>query len=450
MTERDPSESIREHTSPAAAPDTAGSIAAPPPGETPPPARPRRRWWRTLAWALRIFVLLAGGTVLGTYVYVLSHAALSSGETVPRKRAETYAFPFRLVDRLNVLIIGVDVTLDSKRRVLNVARSDTLALVTFDAERRRIAVLSIPRDTRAQIPGHGETKVNASFAYGGPALTIKTVEQLVGVKIDAYVKLGPESFARLIDAIGGIEVDVEKDMKYTDTWAGFVIDLKKGRQHLNGQQATGYIRFRHDALGDIGRVERQHKILSALLKKLKEPSTVLAAPQLLQAFAQHTTTNLTSYELMALGTFTLRTRDHPLEMQTLPGTFAPLYWEPDAPKVRALVADVFYNVTLDELAALPVEVLNASGNAAVGQRVAARISALGFRSVKIRTASTPVEITTIVDRTGKGLGKMVAVALGRVVVKREQTTGGASITVVVARDAARTLSGSVPRRSNPE
>ncbi len=431
--------------------DPPDSSVPAPPLATPAPARRRRRWWRTLAWALPAFVLLAGGVVLGTYLYVLSHIALSSGETVPRKRADVYAFPIRLVDRLNVLIIGVDVTLDSKRRVLNVARADTLALVTFDSERRRIAVLSIPRDTRAQIPGHGETKVNAAYAYGGPALTIRTVERLTDIKIDAYVKLGPESFGKFIDAIGGIDIDVEKDMKYTDSWAGYTINLKKGFQHLNGSQATGYIRFRHDEMGDIGRVDRQRKVLAALLKKLKDPSTILAAPHLLQAFAQHTTTNLTSYELMALGMFALRTRDRPMEMQTLPGTFAPSYWEPDTPKVRALVADVFYNVTLDELATIQVEVLNASGNAAVGQRVAARISALGFRSVKVRTVSTPVDITTIVDRTGrKGLGKMVAVALGRAVVKREQAVGAPSITVVVARDAARTLSGSIPRRNDPE
>ena len=388
---------------------------------------------------------------LGTYLYVLSHISLSSGETVPRKRADVYAWPLRMVDRLNVLIIGVDVTLDNKRRVVNVARADTLALVTFDPERLRIAVVSIPRDTRAQIPGHGETKINASHAYGGPALTVRTVEQLVGVKIDAYVKLGPESFAKFIDAIGGIDVDVEKDMKYTDSWAGFTINLKKGLQHLNGEQATGYIRFRHDEMGDIGRVDRQRKVLVALLKKLKDPSTVLASPQLLQAFVQHTQTNLTSYELMALGIFALRTRDHPMEMQTLPGTFAPNYWEPDGPKVRALVTDVFYGVTVKDLAAIPVEIINGSGSTAVGQRVVARLAAMGFRSVKVRTAQTTVQLTTVVDRTGrKGLGRMVAVALGRVIITREQSAGGPSITVIVARDAARTLSGSLPKRGAPE
>lgn len=414
----------------------------------PIPPRPRRRWRRVLAWTLPTLVVLAGVVGLGAYLYVLSHLSLSSGETVPRKRADVYAWPLRMVDRLNVLIIGVDVTLDSKRRVVNVSRADTLALVTFDPERQRIAVVSIPRDTRAHIPGHGETKINASHAYGGPALTIRTVEQLVGVKIDAYVKLGPESFAKFIDAIGGIDVDVEKDMKYTDSWAGYTIDLKKGSQHLNGEQATGYIRFRHDELGDIGRVERQRKVLLALLKKLKDPSTILASPQLLQAFVQHTQTNLTSYELMALGIFALRTRDHPMEMQTLPGTFAPNYWEPDAPRVRAMVADIFYGVTPREIAELPVEVVNGSGSVAVGQRVAARITAMGFRSVKTRMAPTSVQITTIVDRTGrKSLGKMVAVALGRTIVTRERPQAEPSITVLVARDAARTLFGALPPTS---
>ena len=412
--------------------------------------RPPRRWWRALAWLLPAVVLLTGALGLGSYLYVLSHISLSSGETVPRKRADVYAWPLRLVDRLNILIIGVDVTLDSKRRVVNVSRADTLALVTFDPERQRIAVMSIPRDTRAQLPGHGETKINASYAYGGPALTVRTVEQLVGVKIDGYVKLGPESFAKFIDAIGGIEVDVEKDMKYTDSWAGYTINLKKGLQHLNGEQATGYIRFRHDEMGDIGRVERQRKVLVALLKKLKDPKTIMASPQLLRAFALYTQTNLTSYELMALGIFALRARDHPMEMQTLPGTFAPSYWEPDTAKIRAVVADVFYGVTVQDLAALPVEIVNGSGSPAVGQRVAARITAMGFRSVKVRPGATTVQVTTIVDRTGrKGLGRMVAVALGRVIVTREHTTGSPSITVLVARDAARTLSGSLQTLTTP-
>ncbi|MBI3997699.1 MAG: LCP family protein, partial [Armatimonadetes bacterium] len=317
----------------------------------PKPVRPRRfrRWWRYAAWGVPITVLVVGGLGLGLYLYVLTQISMGSGQTAARRQqTEAFGWPLRLTDRVNILLIGIDVTLDHRRRVLNVARADTLALATFDPERGQIGVLSIPRDTRAEIPGHGETKINASYAYGGPRLTIKTVEKLVGVSVDFYVKLGPESFAKLVDAAGGVEVDVEKDMKYTDSWAGFTIDLKKGRRHLNGQQAAGYIRFRNDALGDIGRVQRQHNVLMALFRQLKRPSTVLAAPRLLRAFAENTQTNLTPVELMALGAFALRVQGEPIQVHTLPGNFAPLYWEPDPPKVRSLVAGLFYGVTLED------------------------------------------------------------------------------------------------------
>ncbi len=418
---------------PAPAPES-----GPPVAQSLPPTQPRRHWWRFLAWGIPITVLIVGGLALGLYLYLLSQITVGTGEAAAlRQRAESFGWPLRLVDRVNILIIGIDVTLDNQRRITNVARADSLLLVSFDPERGRIAGLSIPRDTRAEIPGFGQTKINASYAYGGPRLTVKTVEKLLGVRIDSHVKLGAESFARLIDAVGGIEIDVEKDMKYTDSWAGFTIDLKKGRQRLNGEQAAGYIRFRHDALGDIGRVERQQKVFMTLVRQLRQPSTVLAAPKLLPAFAAHTQTDLTPAELMTLGLFALRTQEQPLRIETLPGGFAPQYWEPDMPKVRALVAEIVYGVTPADLAGVPIEVLNASGVPGVGRRVADRIVSLGFRTVKLKTAA-PAEATTIFDRTGRsGVARMVASAVGKATIRQEPATSRASITVVVGRDAAR-------------
>jgi LCP family protein required for cell wall assembly len=393
-------------------------------------------------------VLVLGGLVLGVYLFVLSQISVGTGDMAARRqRAEAFGWPLRLNDRVNVLLMGTDVTLDNRRRVLNVARADTLALITFDPERGQIAVLSIPRDTRAQIPGYGETKINAAYAYGGPRLTVRTVEQLLGVRVHFYIKLGPESFAKIIDAIGGVEVDVEKDMKYTDSWAGYRIDLKKGRQRLNGEQATGYIRFRHDELGDIGRVERQHKLLSALVRQLREPSTVVAAPRLLRVVAENTQTSLTPSEMMTLGYFALRIKDAPLRMHTLPGSFAPNYWEPVTPKVQALVADLFYGVTLEELAETPIEVLNASGIPGLGRKVADRVTTLGFRTVRVGTAAASVEVTTIIDRTGRpGVARMLAAAIGKVTIRQEPASAGAPITILVARDAARVVSAPVPGR----
>lgn len=394
-------------------------------------------------------VLVAGGLALGLNLYVLSQTAVSPGE-MPATRRHTAAFgrPLRLTDRLNVLLIGIDVTMDNRRRVLNVARADTLILVSFDPDGRRITALSIPRDTRAEIPRYGVTKINASYAYGGPRLTIRTVEQLLGVRVDAHVKLGAESFGRLIDAVGGVEIDVEKDMQYTDTWAGFSVDLKKGRQRLTGDQATGYIRFRHDALGDIGRVERQHKVMVTLLRQIRQPSTLLAGPRLLQAFARHTQTDLTPTELLTLGLFALRAVGEPPRVHTLPGTFAPLYWEPDAEKTRALVADLFYGLSADDLTGVAIEVQNASGVPGLGRQAAARIAALGFRTVSVRTAEETAEATTIVDRSDRPrVARALASALGAAAIRRGPGAPGAAVTVLLARDAAGKLSGGLLPRT---
>lgn len=412
------------------------------------PGRPRRRWVRWLLWGTPALVVIVGGLLAGLYLHLVGQIAVR--EVTPRRpRVPAFAWPLRLVDRVHVLVIGTDITLDHRRRVLNVARADTLALVTFDPERGRIGVLSIPRDTRALIPGYGETKINASYAYGAAGLTIRTVEQLLGVRIPYYVKLGPHSFARIIDALGGVEVEVEKDLKYTDSWAGYTIDLRKGRQHLTGEQAAAYIRFRHDPLGDIGRVERQHRLLRALMAQLKQPTTLLAAPRLLRAVSAHTDTNLGPAELLTLGVFALRVRDHPLQVHTLPGTFAPLYWEPDRARMRALVADLFYGVTLEDVAAVRVEVLNASGTSGLARRVAERLAGLGFTRIRVDSSPRPADVTTIVDRTGRrGLVQMVTTVLGRAVVHREAPAHEPSMTIILARDAARVLSAAPYRRAD--
>lgn len=399
------------------------------------------------AWAVPAVVLVAGGFALGIYLYVLSQVTVGTGEAAAgRRNVEAFGWPLRLTDRVNVLLIGIDVTLDNRRRVLNIARADTLVLISFDPEGQRISALSIPRDTRAEIPRHGVNKINASYAYGGPRLTVRTVERLLGVRVDYYVKLGPDSFARLVDAVGGIEIDVERDMRYTDSWAGFTVDLKKGRQRLNGDQVAGYIRFRHDPLGDIGRVNRQHQVIMTLARQLKRPSTLLAGPRLLGAFARNAQTDLTRAELMTLGLFAVRSRGEPLRVETLPGDFAPLYWEPNPARMRVLVADFFYGLGKEDLETMRVEVQNASGVPTLGQQAASRIAALGFKNVTVRAVEGPVDVTTIVCRTDRPrIARALAYALGGFSVRVEPPVDGGGIVVLLAGDAVAKLSGGLLR-----
>jgi LCP family protein required for cell wall assembly len=300
-----------------------------------------------------------------------------------------------------------------------------------------VAFLSIPRDTRAETPGHrGWRKINSAYALGGPPLTIQTVENLLDVRIHYYVKLGPQSFAKLIDAVGGVWVDVERDMKYHDWWGDLYIDLKRGRQLLDGQQAMGYVRFRYDALGDIGRTERQQKVIQALFARLQEPDVILRAPQILRAATENTETNLTPHDMATLAWFLKRLGSDRVVTATLPGHFAPVFWEPDWAKVRPLVVEMFYGLDVQTVQSASVEVLNGSGVPGMAREVATRLAEIGFRIVRVDTAAELRDQTAVIANDGhaqlaRALREMIGV--GAIATR---PGAEASLTVVVGRDYA--------------
>lgn len=420
-----------------------GTPSAIPPAPLRPASSPWQRlwqrWWIYARWVVVAIPLLLLGLMLGAGLYVFTHAEVFTGSDVverPEAGTSSFTWPLRLTHRVNLLLIGVDVTLNTRRQVVPISRSDTLMVISFDPDRDRISALSIPRDVQATIPGVGLNKINGAYAFGGPSLTIRTVEDLLGIPVHYYVKLGPASFARIIDAIGGIDIDVEKDMKYTDRWAGLYIDLKQGRQLLDGEHAMHYIRFRHDLQGDLGRVHRQQKVLLAVFQKLKSPATVLAAPQLLRAFVENTQTNLTMTELITLGWFALRLEVADVQVATLPGQVGPVYVIPDMAKGRQLITQLFFGVDPDMLASTTIEILNGSGVPGLGRQTAERLQRLGLHIVRVDTAPTRVAQTTVIDRAGRPeVARLVAEILGRKPVTREPGAG-ADITVLVARDLA--------------
>ena len=160
----------------------------------------------------------------------------------------------------------------------DVGRSDTLMVATLDPKKDQAALMSVPRDTRVKIKGHGWDKINAAYAYGsakggpeaGEKLAQRTVEDFLGVNMDHYVVVNIQAFQKIIDAIGGIDIDVEKRMYYEDPWdddGGLIIDLQPGMQHMDGKTAVTYVRYR-DEEGDIGRIKRQQKFMKACMDKV--------------------------------------------------------------------------------------------------------------------------------------------------------------------------------------
>lgn len=395
------------------------------------------RWWTYGRWLLLALPVIVLGTALGVFLYTTTHSGGFTGSAVaprPSASARLFDWPLRLRGRVNVLLIGIDVTINERRQILPIARSDTLMLVSFDPQRDRVSVLSIPRDTFTVIPRLGPDRINAAYAVGGPRLTIQAVEDLLGVPVHYYVKLGATSFGRITDAIGGIEVDVEKDMQYTDWWGALDIDLKKGRQVLSGDQAMQYMRFRNDKEGDIGRVRRQQQVLLAIVHTLKSPAMVLAAPRVLQAFVQHTQTNLSVSELITLGLFAARLSAADIRTATLPGEAGPIYVYLDEAQMHQIVAEMFLGVDPQTLASTAVEVLNGSGVPGLARLTAQRLERLGFRIVRVETAPRLAQTTTVIDRTGRPeVARALADLLGQKPVTYEPGSG-ADITIVVARD----------------
>jgi len=150
------------------------------------------------------------------------------------------------------------------------ARTDTILLLHTGSGPKLL--MSIPRDSLVAIPGYGTTKVNAAYAYGGPKLLVKTIENNTGIRIDDYVEIGFGGLVNVVDSVGGVTICPKKDLKDKDSG----LDVKKGCQTADGKTALAYSRARHVyATQDIQRVQSQREVLGSIAAKVKSPWTVL-------------------------------------------------------------------------------------------------------------------------------------------------------------------------------
>ncbi|MFA4905246.1 MAG: LCP family protein [Candidatus Margulisiibacteriota bacterium] len=213
-------------------------------------------------------------------------------------------FKLAIVERpLNILVLGTDVTHDllTRRSTSEVGRADTVVLIHYDPLSSKVSLLSIPRDSYVDIPGYYPQKINAAYVLGRVELTRKVVENLTGVKIDKYIILNTRGIVKLVDLLGGITVDIDKDLYYVDRAGKLYINLKAGRRRLSGREAEGFLRFRHDASADLGRISRQQDFLKALAGALASPRAFIKAPFIIEVVLNNMKTDLTLKEFIILG-----------------------------------------------------------------------------------------------------------------------------------------------------
>jgi polyisoprenyl-teichoic acid--peptidoglycan teichoic acid transferase len=330
--------------------------------------------------------------------------------------------------------------------------ADVMLLIKFDPETKKMTMLSIPRDTRTEIEGHGVKKINHANLEGGPALTAKTVSNLLnGVAIDRYVRINVLGVAKLIDALGGVTVFVPKDMKYQDEAQHLYINLKAGKQHLSGEQALQLLRFRHDELGDIGRIQRQQMVLRALMDQSLNPTTVAQLPKVLDVVKEHIDTNLNVEELVALLGFGVRTNRSNMQMLMVPGRFSEKnefdasYWLPNKNNIAKLMAQ-HYGVEstqaqeqeTTEPGALRVAIQDSTGGDVNSLRPLIRaLEKAGYRNIYVsKPWSEPLDVTNIVAQQGDGnSATSIRDTLGFGEVRVESTGNiGSDISIQVGQD----------------
>lgn len=298
-----------------------------------------------------IVVIVVVAVVVGYYVFI---TARNLNMINQHSQGE---IPLDMTKPFNILLLGTD-----RRTKEETGRSDVVILVHVDPTSKKITMLSIPRDSRVEIPGHGYDKINAAFNSdyfndGGVDLSIKTVANLLGIDskdIPYYAVVNFSGFAKVIDAIGGVTIDVKEPMHY-HSWSGDVkIDLNPGVQHLDGEKALDYARFRYDAWGDFGidengnvqgRVARQEELIKAIIDQTKDIRTILKLPQVAKEIGNAVDTNLTVSQITKIGLTFKDVTSNDLTSINFPGM--PQYVDnisyvvPDYAKLKTIGSDYF-------------------------------------------------------------------------------------------------------------
>jgi len=389
-----------------------------------------------LAAVLCIIVAAGIGILLGYY---------TSNGGLWTKVKEIQRAPFDGKRVVRILVLGEDNTglrNDQKRGL-----SDTIILASVDLDAGTVSAISIPRDTLVDLNGYGGTrKINAAHVLGGPSLTKLAVYGLTGLQADYYIKTDVEGFKKCVDILGGVEIDVEKNMHYIDRRGGLYINLKKGLQLLDGEKAMEYVRFRHDTLGDISRIQRQQKFLQALAKKALSPVNLPKLPALISAMHKYTVTDMTTKDLLALAHFLKDRTPEQVKMATLPGSPKTIhgvsYWIPDQEKASMVLRELFFHRAAPVVA--KIHVLNGCGVQGAANRLAELLKQQGYEVAKVGNAPRfDYALSEVVYRNGSSeQARQVASALGINIIRpQDDQSSEADVTIIVGRDRAPAVSG---------
>ncbi|MBI4534216.1 MAG: LCP family protein, partial [Candidatus Melainabacteria bacterium] len=323
-----------------------------------------------------------------------------------------------------ILFLGTDVVYTKRKHqakadlAVFTGRSDTIVVARLDPFRNTVCLLSVPRDTQVHIPGYGSQKINAANAIGGPLMARDVVSSFLGVPLDHYVVLNVHGLVELVDELGGVTVQIPKRMRYMDWTAKLKIDLAPGWHTLTGNQSMGFVRFRHDALGDIGRIQRQELFLRAVLDKALRPESWAHIAELMRIGREYVATDLSEGQMLSILTFVRAVPRENQSLVMLPGKFSGTGdWLVGPAEVREIVAKLMgANWAPVTKMDVRIAIENASSNPQLGLRLSKLLRAKGYEVIAVKSlkieSSHRKQTTIIAQRANPDDAFMVKADLG--------------------------------------
>jgi LCP family protein required for cell wall assembly len=197
--------------------------------------------------------------------------------------------------KVNILLLGVDSATTTK------SLTDTIMIAQYDAKNGTAKIASIMRDTYVTIPDHSKNKINSALSFGGPELLRQTIKENFGIDVEYYALVNFDGFTEVVDTVApdGVEIDVEKRMRYVDNAGGLNINFDPGLQKLNGEDLLKYARFRNDSESDFGRVRRQQQVIAAVKDEFVSVKGVVKLPRILGTIQPFIKTNMEASDMLA-------------------------------------------------------------------------------------------------------------------------------------------------------
>lgn len=412
--------------------------------------RAAKRWLIGIATALLLAIV--GGVAYGYFWLrgidsTMSKSALADSglSAALTKRSSKSEEPF------TILLTGTD-----KRPGEDAARADTIIIAKVDPKQKKVWMLSIPRDTRVNIPGYGYDKINAAKFYGGAkggnALLVKTVTEFTGIPINYYMDLSFKGFTNAVDALGGIWVDVDveiDDWKAASGSPGHRAQyIAPGYQLLDGEHALTYVRSRDFPDADFTRMKHQQEFVKALAKQMSQAENFFKIPTVVNSISKYITTTMPVGDIIAAGQALQGIDQDDIQTATITGEWrSPYVWADEERKAQLIQAFTeggsFDGTSTVDAEVVPstvtVVVRNGAGEEGVASAASSILKAAGFAIGEVGNANQFVYDKTLVvykDEAGKAAANLVASKLptGSVIASRGMYEFTGDVLVVVGKD----------------